>query len=170
MALKRLPDFSRGDIKRFWSKVDRKHKSECWAWKASGDIDKRGQFRYCRNGKSQYLKAPRVAWMLLRGYDPYPALVLHNCNNPNCCNPHHCRLGDDADNRRDSEEAGTHCHGTQHGMAKLTEDDVKEIRRALSEGTTGVELAERYQVYPTLISKIKNRHLWKHIPEEVCNK
>lgn len=163
MALKRMPEFSQSDIDRFWSKVNRGNKTECWAWMASGDVDKRGQFRHSENGKSQYLKSPRVAWYLFHGYDPYPELVLHNCNNPNCCNPHHCRLGDDADNRRDSEEAGTHCHGIQHGCSKLTENNVREIRHALLKGTTGVELAKRYRVYPTLISKIKNRQIWKHL-------
>lgn len=58
----------------------------------------------------------------------------------------------------------------KHNLSiKLTEDDVREIRRRYAEG--GVlqrELAREFEVSKQLISKIVNRQVWVHV-EEVIN-
>jgi uncharacterized protein YjcR len=53
--------------------------------------------------------------------------------------------------------------GSDHKNAKLTEQDVLNIRHLLTIGYTGRELAELYNVKPMAISRIKNRQSWKHI-------
>lgn len=50
--------------------------------------------------------------------------------------------------------------GLAHGMTKLTEKQVLEIRD--SKGSC-VKVGEKYGVSPMLISKIRNRKLWKHL-------
>ena len=54
---------------------------------------------------------------------------------------------------------GSECHN-----AKLTEEQVLEIRNLYSSGKfTQEELAKRFNVYPTAIQKIVNRKNWKHL-------
>jgi hypothetical protein len=46
-------------------------------------------------------------------------------------------------------------------LEKITEDDVMAIR---SSDDLGVTLAKRYGITPTVISKIRRRLLWRHVP------
>jgi Mor family transcriptional regulator len=50
--------------------------------------------------------------------------------------------------------------GSQHGRAKLLEQDVLDIR-ASSE--TGAALSRKYNVSDTVIYNIRNRKTWQHI-------
>jgi len=50
--------------------------------------------------------------------------------------------------------------GAKQWSAKLTEDDVREIRKS---NLTGKELALKYGVTPAGISNIRTRRIWKHI-------
>lgn len=77
---------------------------------------------------------------------------------------------------RANDAAKAH-HGMAHGRAKLTDDQVREIRalrdgvvveraadgRIRSSGPTITELAIRYGVTHTLISQIARRTVWRHI-------
>ena len=54
-------------------------------------------------------------------------------------------------------------HGTQCHLAKLDDDKVIAIKMALSEGQSGVSLAEEYGVTPTQISLIKHGKTWRHV-------
>lgn len=58
---------------------------------------------------------------------------------------------------------GSWCRGSKHPFAKLTEDDVRAIRKSTE---TGVALAKRYGVGSPMISKIRNRIYWTHVPDE----
>ena len=51
--------------------------------------------------------------------------------------------------------------GEKHKLAKLTEQDIKEIRAA--EGTTQRDLAKKYGVSQPLIGNILRRETWKHV-------
>ncbi len=48
-------------------------------------------------------------------------------------------------------------------MAKLTESDVKEIRRLLSEKVTQRKIAEKFGVDQSAIHLIGARKTWKHL-------
>jgi len=53
--------------------------------------------------------------------------------------------------------------GEEHGNAKLTEQDVKEIRRLNSrkkDPWTQVELAKKFGVSKSLINKVIKRVIW----------
>jgi len=54
--------------------------------------------------------------------------------------------------------------GERHGHAKLTEKQAREI--LLSERTigSGRRLAKKYKVSPAIISNIRNRIIWRHLP------
>lgn len=84
--------------RRFWSKVARLGADECWPWLAFRDRDGYGRFSIGGTDMS----AQRAAWALTSGEIPKGLHVLHDCDNPPCCNPAHLFLGTHADNMKDS--------------------------------------------------------------------
>jgi len=53
--------------------------------------------------------------------------------------------------------------GSSHGHAKITEQDVVEIRAAPRTLGSGVRLAEQYGVSPAAICLIRSRKNWSHV-------
>ena len=54
-------------------------------------------------------------------------------------------------------------HGEHNGRAKLTETDVRKIRRMLGEGLYQREIADMFGVHQSQISCIKLRRSWSHL-------
>lgn len=52
--------------------------------------------------------------------------------------------------------------GSRHGLARLTESIVLEIRSALSSGEQQKSLAKRYGVSKSLINQIAKGRIWQH--------
>jgi DNA invertase Pin-like site-specific DNA recombinase len=80
--------------------------------------------------------------------------VLHSCDNPPCCNPHHLRSGTQLENVQDMHAKGRarKAKGLENGRAKLSDKQVAEIRYLRGEGIGPTELAKqfgisRYYVY-----------------------
>lgn len=55
------------------------------------------------------------------------------------------------------------CPGEKNGSAKLTEENVKEIRQASQNGESGASIAKRYPVNAKTISDIILRKRWAHV-------
>lgn len=53
--------------------------------------------------------------------------------------------------------------GEKHPRSKLTEKDVLEIRAAVQNGVSRIDLAKLYNVGKTAIDKIIKKHTWRHI-------
>jgi len=58
LSLRKIPKLTRSDIIRFWGKVNKKDKKDCWFWKASLQPNGYGQF----NIQSQIFLAHRIAY------------------------------------------------------------------------------------------------------------
>lgn len=59
---------------------------------------------------------------------------------------------------------GRHAYGEGHGRARLTENDVRAIRRAnITIPGTMDRLAQRLGVSPVTIGKVHRRETWKHV-------
>ena len=54
-------------------------------------------------------------------------------------------------------------YGSDHKSAKLTEDQVIELRKLRNEGVSTVELARKYGVDGSTIVNIAKRRSWIHI-------
>jgi hypothetical protein len=143
---------------------------ECWEWKSS--LDSRGYGRVWFDGKVQ--KAHRVVYELVNGPIPegegyHGTCVCHKCDNRKCVNPDHLFLGSNADNVRDMKSKGRgvtpKLKGEAHGCAKLTADQVREIRRLRAEGLTQQAIADRFGIGQPLVSRIVNGKCWAHLQE-----
>lgn len=53
--------------------------------------------------------------------------------------------------------------GEKHGKSKLTDNDVKAIKKLLETDILIKDIAARYNVHYTVISKIKSGERWKHV-------
>jgi hypothetical protein len=111
--------------------------------------------------------AARQAWIERYG-DPGDRLVLHDCSDGSgdsgCINVRHLRLGNDADNNRDRNDAGRtvlpDVRGEAHGNAKLDREAVREIRDLAASGMSHDAIAERYPVGRRTITNIVARQTW----------
>jgi hypothetical protein len=151
---------------RFWTKVARGEPDECWPWTAARIGGRYGVIG--SNADGNFL-AHRIAWELTNGPVPAGLCVLHRCDNPPCCNPAHLWLGTYADNNADMARKGRHAarvrdgwgvRGEQHGMAILTEDQVREIRAG---GRPTAEYAAAYGVSRTCIKDARRGKTWGHL-------
>lgn len=56
-------------------------------------------------------------------------VIRHTCDNPPCVSPAHLQSGTQRDNVQDMIDRGRASHGERHGMARLTAEQVRDIRR-----------------------------------------
>lgn len=73
---------------RYWARVNVGGENDCWEWEVSKRT-KRGYGWFSIKGK--VCKAHRIMYFLHNGY--LPNLIVHDCENPACCNPKHLLEG-----------------------------------------------------------------------------
>lgn|SRR5690606_19847350 len=94
------------------------------------------------------------------GPPPDPTFeVAHSCGVRACCNPRHLRWASRSDNHADKVQHDTHKRGERHHKAKLTEEQVREIR-ALAETQTRYQIAKRFGVSTWTVHNILTRQIW----------
>lgn len=104
--------------------------------------------------------AHRVAFEVVNGPIPDGLVVRHKCDNPPCINPLHLELGTHGDNGQDKATRDRSTHGEGNPGAKLTEPQVIQIRKLLRSGIQQREIAERFGVGQSTISRIKKGTHW----------
>jgi hypothetical protein len=145
-------------------------KKGCWgsSYKKKGRILKPAPIKGYRtvtlsvNSKHKTIKVSRLVAFAFHGKPPKgKPYALHNDNNSlNDC-AKNIRWGSPQDNMDDKVRAGNHC-GENVGN-KLKESDVIEIRKMIDKGIKQIDIANKFGVNQTQISKIKLRKSWKHI-------
>jgi hypothetical protein len=171
----------------FWGHVDfsgptmedRPELGPCWLW-TGGLKGGYGYYRMPTTRRNAF--AHRYLWIQTYGPLRRDQLVCHHCDTPACVNPLHLWLGTDMLNTIDKRLKGRHVdpvvlrgdahrfrtnpevvpRGEQHWNARLTPDDVRFIRGHVGEFSQA-DLARRFGVPPSAISKIVTRRSWKHI-------
>lgn len=95
----------------------------------------------------QTIGAHRAAWILARGAIGAGLVVRHKCDNRPCVNVEHLELGTHLDNARDCIRRERKATGHYSILAKLTDDQVAEIRNLYASGEwTQRELGRRFGV------------------------
>lgn len=100
----------------------------CFVW--TGDKDSNGYGRIRHAGRKTY-PAHRLAFELFNGAIPKGMVVRHTCDNRACINLDHLELGTQQQNVQDmfDRQRANRAAGEKHGRAKLTQQQVDEIRR-----------------------------------------
>ena len=168
------------DVERFFAKVVKG--VSCWNWAGAtrGSKQKRGCFW---NGKKN-VDAARWIFAKANPHQPIDGLCIrHKCDNPLCVNPEHLEIGTQADNVADmwarnrgnlegiragaakgrealQRNPSARPSGERHGLSKLTEEQVAEIRR-LNGTASHKALGEMFGVHSTAIGRILRNQVWK---------
>jgi hypothetical protein len=158
-------------LEHIWSRlnkfIDKTNSTGCHIW--TGGLTKQdGYGKFCIREKGNRnnnvgFKAHRLIYELTKG--PLNGLhVLHTCDNKKCVNPDHLRLGTHQDNMRDMVQKKRHIFGLKSSFAKLTPDDVREIRRLYNlEQFSTRALGKLYNVDGKHINNIVRYRKWKHM-------
>lgn len=123
---------------------DRGHDTPCWIWQRSKRGRGYGALR--KNGKT--IAAHRYYYEQEYGPIPEGKELDHLCRVTSCVNPTHL-------------EPVSRAVNTQRGLsAKLTMEKARSIRMLGQANLTQREIAERYEVDPTLVGAILRNRIW----------
>lgn len=135
--------------------------SGCWLWTAT--VAPNGYGRISVQGRMAL--AHRLSFQLFcRPLQPGEQ-ACHRCDNRLCINPDHLFAGTAADNAQDAIKKGRRSAGSAWGgegnpNRRLTENDVREIRRLHAAGARGVDLARAFGLTRSGVCEITKRRSW----------
>lgn len=145
----------RSAVDRFWENVRVLSDDECWEWQGGRNEQGYGRFRV--DGK--LVRAHRFSYALHNG-DLRDDDVLHSCDNPPCCNPHHLFSGTNDDNIEDRNEKGRQAKGEMVGGSKLTVEQVRMIR----DDTDSLRaIGRKHGISHSQVLQIKRGKFWRHV-------
>lgn len=98
-------------------------------------------------------KVAHIAYMAFRGRIPAGMFLCHHCDNRACFNPDHLWVGTRQDNVDDMVRKGRQARGLRVAGAKLTDEQIRDIKTSKE---SGVALSKRYGVSQGYISDLRN--------------
>jgi hypothetical protein len=170
-----IPELTQEQTERFWSKIQVSSPTECWNWTACRTEHGYGNVRFGKFG----FKAHRIAYALFKGEPPLDKPhVMHACDNPSCCNPHHLKACTHLENVEDRDRKRRVAAGEVHWArrdpsriprgdnrwgTKLTEAIVRKIRERRFSGEFCGLIAKDYGVSKATIEDAVSRKTWRHV-------
>jgi hypothetical protein len=146
-------------IVRFEKYVTPLGPDDCWLWTGPG-----GEYGHVKVANRQ-IGAHVATYQEFVGEVPAGMVVRHTCDTPRCCNWHHLIIGTYLDNTRDALERDRIPWGEGSASARLTAEQVHEIRHLRSSGMTQVALAERFGVSRGAVCGILRGTTWARLQE-----
>jgi len=135
----------------------------CWISKENPTMTHYRRILFC----GRLVLLHRLIYLLTRGEINDPS-VCHHCDNPPCCNPNHLFNGTQKINVLDciQKDRGNRPYGELASAAKLTNDEVLEIRKTYKRysktfGTPA--LAQKYGLGQASVSKIVLGKTWRKV-------
>ena len=143
---------------RFWAKVSKAAGDDCWEWQ--GWRTSKGYGRMKVSGRKAM--ASNIA-LAIAGRPLAPKeCALHRCDNPPCVRASHLFVGTRTANNADKVAKGRQAKGRAVSTNRLTEADVREIRRLYgSGGYSQPELAASFGVRHSTIGYITRGETWR---------
>jgi hypothetical protein len=138
---------------RFWAKVSKKSEQECWPWQ--GAITSVG-YGILILLPDVWVLAHRASYAMTHGSAAEGSNICHRCDNRCCVNPDHLFEGSPKDNSMDMAKKF-------RGRAKLTADQVRQLRRMHTEGVPYRRIANHFHLASTTVHKIATRRSYTHV-------
>lgn len=146
---------------KFWERTQRRGGDECWPW--TGETNNMGYGRIAFGStKNRRRVFAHHAALVIHG-TPITGIVMHTCDNPRCVNPSHLTQGTQADNLADMRAKRRHNYGERNGMAKLTNQEVVEMRALLASDLSQQEIADRFRVSKQVVKDVKRGRRWAQV-------
>lgn len=150
-----------------WSRWKQGADAPVWPWKQlslrrhkSGHLDVRVKI----NGQRTMVGAHVLTCWAFHGPCPPGLECCHKDGVPDHNVPDNLYWGTRAQNIEDQRRHGVYQQGSRSGLAKLTEDQVREIRRLYAEGGhSNYSLADQFGVNHATVWQILSRRTWKHV-------
>ena len=148
---------------RFWEKVEKT--DGCWNWTGAVSNNGYGVFGIAW---PKNIGAHRAAFLFATG-ERVPAGfdLCHHCDNRICVRPDHLFIGTRKENMQDAVRKGRSRKGAKMHNAKLTDEQVAEIRRMRKVGLRCRDICKLFPyVSASRISMASRGKIWKHVQEE----
>jgi len=147
---------------RFNEKVLPPNENGCMLWIGGKGKQGHGRFEY----NNRLGGAHRYSYELHIGEITKGMFVCHKCDIPSCVNPEHLFLGSPKDNMIDAKNKGRGNCGRfeNHGSAKLSKEEVKQIRDLYNSNIySQAELSRLYNIKPPAMGSIVHNKTWRNI-------
>jgi hypothetical protein len=168
---------SDGSVWSCWKQVSPNKNGECAGGVfVIGTVWKRLKNRPSRTGyhrvalydgprKQHVLMVHHLVLTEFVGPRPDGNLALHRDDNKDNNSLANLYWGTDQENQEDRRRNGRMCPkiGSEHYKARLTEADVREIRRLSASGAARVDLARQFNATYAMICQIVTGKTWKHV-------
>lgn len=154
---------------RFASKFEVDRATGCWLWTASLAGAGYGQIKI--PGERRQIYAHRLSFLLHKGEIGAGADICHHCDNPRCVNPDHLFIGTRVENMQDMARKGRGTggrempvhRGVRNSQAKITERDVRRIRKLVLAGVSNREIGRIFGLSGVQIGHIASGRHWGHV-------
>lgn len=136
----------------------RKIVGECWEWQGY-TFKGYGRRNFGQKKTKRKVEVHRISYMIYKGDIPMGMQVCHSCDNRSCFNPDHLWIGTQKDNLQDMSRKGR----SSKFAEKLTEKDVREIRKRRNDGEKMTILSKEFCVHYQNIFLICHNKTWRHV-------
>jgi len=153
MAAKSTPE-------SFLSRINTCTEDACWPWTGARNNSGYGTVRYQGRVQTAHRLAAFLAGLVCSVEAPKnrrgSGFILHQCDNPLCCNPAHMRVGTYAENQREAyaRKRRAQPKGTPHANSKITVADVRLIRRLYADGVSQEAIGRLINMSQSAISSL----------------
>lgn len=134
----------------------------CWICTSHAKSRHRGNYPVIRRF-NKYMRMSRYIYWLNYGEIDEDKYVMHLCDEPECINPSHLKLGTPKENSQDMVMKGRNKTGEDHPDAKLSKDDVIAIYQSEE---SCIKLAKDYGVSKKTILNIRHKRTWRKVLNE----